>query len=124
MADEFLGKFTARTANLIVGAGLDDPDRRARCPANEVGHGWSSTSKMPASTGAEVLVGGGRPETIPPFPKAFTTCPRSLSVATAGHAADETFGPVVPVMVVEDLDEAIERANSLKYGLVCYLYTA
>jgi succinate-semialdehyde dehydrogenase/glutarate-semialdehyde dehydrogenase len=36
---------------------------------------------------------------------------------------EETFGPVAPILVVEDLDEAIDRANSLEFGLVCYLYT-
>ena len=37
--------------------------------------------------------------------------------------SQETFGPVAPVVVVDDLDDAIERANSLDFGLVCYLYT-
>jgi succinate-semialdehyde dehydrogenase / glutarate-semialdehyde dehydrogenase len=36
---------------------------------------------------------------------------------------EETFGPVAPIVVVEDLEEAISRANSLEFGLVCYLYT-
>jgi succinate-semialdehyde dehydrogenase / glutarate-semialdehyde dehydrogenase len=36
---------------------------------------------------------------------------------------EETFGPVAPILVVDDLEEAIVRANALDFGLVCYLYT-
>jgi succinate-semialdehyde dehydrogenase / glutarate-semialdehyde dehydrogenase len=36
---------------------------------------------------------------------------------------EETFGPVAPIMVVADLDEAVAHANALEFGLVCYLYT-
>ena len=38
-------------------------------------------------------------------------------------ATEETFGPVVPVIVVDDAEEAVTRANSLDAGLVAYLYT-
>jgi acyl-CoA reductase-like NAD-dependent aldehyde dehydrogenase len=36
---------------------------------------------------------------------------------------DETFGPVVPVVEVDGLDEAIEQANSVPYGLGANVYT-
>ena len=36
---------------------------------------------------------------------------------------DETFGPVVPVVEVGGLDEAIEAANSVPYGLGANVYT-
>jgi betaine-aldehyde dehydrogenase len=36
---------------------------------------------------------------------------------------EETFGPVVPVVEVGSLDEAIERANSVPYGLGANVYT-
>jgi lactaldehyde dehydrogenase / glycolaldehyde dehydrogenase len=36
---------------------------------------------------------------------------------------EEIFGPVVPVMVVNDFDEAIEYCNDSRYGLSSYLYT-
>ena len=38
-------------------------------------------------------------------------------------ARDEIFGPVLPIMVVDDFDEAIERANDSEYGLTSSLYT-
>jgi acyl-CoA reductase-like NAD-dependent aldehyde dehydrogenase len=36
---------------------------------------------------------------------------------------DETFGPVLPIAVVADVDEAIRRANASRYGLTASLWT-
>jgi betaine-aldehyde dehydrogenase len=36
---------------------------------------------------------------------------------------EETFGPVAPIVPVKTLDEAIELANSTRYGLGCNVYT-
>ncbi len=36
---------------------------------------------------------------------------------------DETFGPVLPMMVVNDADEAIRRANDCRYGLTTSIWT-
>lgn len=35
----------------------------------------------------------------------------------------ETFGPIIPIQKVKNLDEAIELANTLQYGLGCNIYT-
>jgi acyl-CoA reductase-like NAD-dependent aldehyde dehydrogenase len=37
--------------------------------------------------------------------------------------SEETFGPVVPIVRVDSLDEAIEQANSVPYGLGANVYT-
>ncbi len=36
---------------------------------------------------------------------------------------EETFGPVAPVVLFDDEDEAIEMANDTEYGLASYVYT-
>ncbi len=36
---------------------------------------------------------------------------------------EENFGPILPVMKVRDLDEAIERLNDSEYGLTAAIYT-
>ncbi|MGI2319300.1 NAD-dependent succinate-semialdehyde dehydrogenase [Staphylococcus cohnii] len=36
---------------------------------------------------------------------------------------EETFGPVAPVMVYEDLEEAIKMANDTEFGLASYFFT-
>jgi len=35
----------------------------------------------------------------------------------------ETFGPIIPIQKVKNLDEAIELANNSQYGLGCNIYT-
>ncbi len=37
---------------------------------------------------------------------------------------DETFGPVIPIMEVSGVEEAIRRANASRYGLTASLWTA
>lgn len=36
---------------------------------------------------------------------------------------EETFGPVAPVIVYDDVDEVIDLANDTNYGLAAYVYT-
>jgi succinate-semialdehyde dehydrogenase/glutarate-semialdehyde dehydrogenase len=36
---------------------------------------------------------------------------------------EETFGPIAPVIVFDDDDEAVSMANDTTYGLASYLYT-
>lgn len=37
--------------------------------------------------------------------------------------SEEPFGPIIPIIPFETLDEAIERANATDYGLAAYLFT-
>jgi succinate-semialdehyde dehydrogenase/glutarate-semialdehyde dehydrogenase len=37
--------------------------------------------------------------------------------------AEEIFGPVAPIVVFEDEDEAVRLANATEYGLVAYVFT-
>ena len=43
--------------------------------------------------------------------------------ADAALLSEEPFGPVAPITAFDDLDEALEIANSLPYGLAAYAYT-
>jgi len=36
----------------------------------------------------------------------------------------ETFGPVLPIQIIDSLEEAIERANGSEYGLTSSIYTS
>jgi acyl-CoA reductase-like NAD-dependent aldehyde dehydrogenase len=70
--------------------------------------------------GAKVVAGGERYGE-----RGFYYKPTVLTGVTPSMKVmqDETFGPVVPVVEVGSLDEAIEQANSVPYGLGANVYT-
>lgn len=75
--------------------------------------------------GGEVLAGGSRPEGDE-FADGFYHQPTVVWGADhdARVSTDETFGPLLPVWAVADLDEAIERANASPFGLGSSVWTA
>ncbi|MDA2894933.1 NAD-dependent succinate-semialdehyde dehydrogenase [Mycolicibacterium sp. BiH015] len=74
--------------------------------------------------GAEVVTGGNR-LSGPGFDDGSFFAPTILSDVTPDMliCSEETFGPIAPVMVFDDEDEAIRMANSTSYGLAGYIYT-
>jgi acyl-CoA reductase-like NAD-dependent aldehyde dehydrogenase len=70
--------------------------------------------------GAKVVVGGEAVDGPGHFfqPAVVVDVPADSRLAT-----EEVFGPVLPVWPVDDLDEAIERANATAYGLGSSIWT-
>lgn len=70
--------------------------------------------------GAKVLCGGRRPKA-----KGYWYPPTVLSDVdhTMRCMTEETFGPLLPIQVVESLDEAIALANDSEYGLTASGWT-
>jgi succinate-semialdehyde dehydrogenase / glutarate-semialdehyde dehydrogenase len=124
VADEFVDRFVTQTAKLVLGPGLAEPEpdlgplSNARTLERVEEHVADARRR-----GADVLAGGARPEDDQ-LAAGFFYPP---TVVVGGEdlvmLREETFGPVAPILVVADLDEAITRANGLDYGLVCHLYT-
>jgi succinate-semialdehyde dehydrogenase/glutarate-semialdehyde dehydrogenase len=73
--------------------------------------------------GARCLAGGSRPAHRN---KGFFFEPTVLADVpdTARIMREEPFGPLAPIAVFRDLDDALERANSTPYGLAAYGFTA
>lgn len=61
--------------------------------------------------GAKVLLGGGRAGALLE-PTILTNVPREAEVV-----AEESFGPLAPIITVKDLDDAIRYYNSGRFGL-------
>jgi alpha-ketoglutaric semialdehyde dehydrogenase len=71
--------------------------------------------------GAKLLTGGNVPVNVKGWffePTIFTDCTRKMRVAQ-----EEIFGPVVTLLPTTDLDDAIDIANSVEYGLSSAIYT-
>ncbi|MCO5316286.1 MAG: aldehyde dehydrogenase family protein [Solirubrobacterales bacterium] len=120
--DRYVEAFLKYTEALRVGDPFD--------PETEIGSMASAGQKAKAlaqvdaavAAGAELLTGGGdagRPDGHFLEPCVLTGVP-----ADADLLREETFGPVAPLVPVGSLDEAIERANGLDFGLGANIYTA
>lgn len=73
------------------------------------------------SDGAELLTGGG----YGPYPRGYYFEPTVLSHCTQDMRVvrEEAFGPVLPVVAFDNLDEALALANDTEYGLTSSIYT-
>ena len=70
--------------------------------------------------GAQLLTGGKRWGDVGYFwePTILVDVPEESVIMR-----EETFGPVAPIIPFDSLEEAIEKANSLSYGLAAYVFT-
>ncbi|MCI0490586.1 MAG: aldehyde dehydrogenase family protein [Blastocatellia bacterium] len=74
------------------------------------------------ASGARVLTGGRKREDLGGYffePTVLVDVNDSMKVMN-----EETFGPVLPIMVVKDEEEAIREANNTRYGLLASVWTA
>jgi succinate-semialdehyde dehydrogenase/glutarate-semialdehyde dehydrogenase len=118
--DQFVKSFAEKASALKVGNGMD--------PANQMGP-LANSRRIETMTefvadakakGAKVLSGGTRlgnrgyywPLTV------LADVPEE-----ARAMREEPFGPLAVVNPVKTLDEAIEKANALPYGLAAYAFT-
>lgn len=71
--------------------------------------------------GARVLYGGYRLKRPGYFfaPTLLTDVDHTMAIMT-----EETFGPVLPIMAVDTLDQAVALANDSSYGLSAYIWTS
>ena len=122
--DAFMEQLIDRTGKLKVGDGMD--------PTVDVGP-LSSRSQFDTvmeyiGIGAEEgarLAYGGRSLTSNEYSDGYYVQPTIFTDVTPSMriAQEEIFGPVLTVFKAKDLDEAIELANSVEFGLSSSIYT-
>ena len=115
--DAFVQSFVPKVEALNVGDPAEDEtdvgpvidaDARTRIAA------WIEEAR---ASGAQVLTGGDDGTLIRPTVIALVADDQKVS-------CEEVFGPVVIVNPVDSLDEAIERANSTRFGLQAGIFTS
>ena len=120
IADDFVEASKSYVESLHIGDPMDE--RTDIGPMiNEKGRGKVERHVGEAlQKGAKLVAGGERYGERGFFykPTILTGVEPSMTVMR-----DETFGPVVPIVQVDTLDEAIEQANSVPYGLGTNVYT-
>ena len=117
---DFVKGFTERSKKIKLGNGMDDgvemgplvADRRLDVMEDFVGDA--------VSHGAKLETGGQRPTNRGYFysPTVLSDVPDDAKIMN-----EEPFGPVAPITPFGTMDEVIERANSLPFGLSSYVFT-
>lgn len=117
----FEKRLVERTERLRLGSGLDETvDMGPLINASQIGK-VENYVKIGKDEGAGLIQGGKRAQPLPGFffePTIFTDVSRDMKIAQ-----EEIFGPVLSLMRAGNLDEAINIANSVVYGLSSSIYT-
>ncbi len=124
VATEFRAKLVERAARLNVGDGLE--------PGVEMGPAASESElkkdlkfiEIGKNEGAKLVLGGNRPEGEN-LERGYFINPTIFSDVGSDMeiAQKEIFGPVLSMLTVKNLDEAIEVANETEYGLTSAIVT-
>ena len=120
VANEFIEKFVQKTEKLKVGDPLsDDTDIGPLVNASGLKK-IDSQVKESVKEGAELLTGGEQRGK-----KGYFYRPTVLKNVNTNMqiAQEEVFGPVAPIIIVEDEVGAIELANDSEYGLGASIWT-
>jgi betaine-aldehyde dehydrogenase len=113
--DEFLNKLTAEVGRLRQGAdNAGDPKEVGAMTSPRQIEIVEDHVNDALASGARALAGGKRVAGPGDYfePTVLVDVDHSMKVMR-----DETFGPVVGVMMVRDADEAVQMANDSRYGL-------
>ncbi len=123
-ADAFVNMLTKRVSGLVTGNGMNDDVGVGPLVDNRAVDKVAAQVDDARSKGAGVPVGGRR-LTDNGLDRGFFYAPTVLTDVTPEMTVyrEETFGPVAPVVIYDDVDQVIELANDTHYGLAAYVYT-
>ncbi len=124
IADQFVKKFTEKVKTIHIGNGLAEGTHMGPVHSKEQRDKVEEMVEDAEGRGAKTIVKGGRPEEKE-LQKGNFYVPTILGDVDydARMAKEECFGPALPIFVVKDLEEAIERANDTIYGLGSSVWT-
>lgn len=124
VADQFTEKMTEAMSRTKYGNPLMDTDIDMGPLVNQAQlEKVDGLVARAVSDGAEVLLGGKRTSVRGAGyyyePTVLTHVKHAMEIVKR-----EIFGPVVPIVTFDDLDEAIQYANDSEYGLTSSIYTS
>src|SRR3989442_731917 len=122
--DQFVEKLIGKVQRLKIGDGMNKDTRLGPMHTKAQRDEIESQTQDAVNRGAKIVTGGKRPEGSE-FEKGFFYLPTALTDAPHDSrvVTEETFGPLLPVFKVKDLDEGIDKANSSQYGLGSSVWT-
>jgi acyl-CoA reductase-like NAD-dependent aldehyde dehydrogenase len=120
VAKEFIEKFVQKTEKLKIGDPLsDDTDIGPLVNAKSLNN-MESLVMDSVREGAEIITGGERA-----YSKGFFYRPTIMKNVSPkmNIATEEVFGPIAPIITVDNENEAMNIANDSKYGLGASIWT-
>ncbi len=120
IANEFIEKFAQKTEQLRIGDPMsDETDIGPLVNEKSLDHIESLVNDA-IHHGGQIVTGGERVDTKGYFYK--PTILKNISTKSR-MAKEELFGPVAPIMIVDDDSEAIKLANDSEFGLGASIWT-
>jgi succinate-semialdehyde dehydrogenase/glutarate-semialdehyde dehydrogenase len=118
--DRFLARFTEYAKGLKLGDGLEKGVTMGPLANARRIDAMESFVRDAKDRGGKIATGGERHGNQGYFfaPTVITDVPDDSKIMT-----QEPFGPLAPVVRFKTMDEVVERANSLPYGLAAYAFT-
>ncbi|HTW32924.1 MAG TPA: NAD-dependent succinate-semialdehyde dehydrogenase [Candidatus Sulfotelmatobacter sp.] len=120
IADEFQKRFVAKMAGLRVGDPFDEKTELGPLSTPDGVKDLDADVQKTIKAGAKVLTGGHPLERPGNFyaPTVLTNIPKDSPAY-----GEEFFGPVASLFRVKDIDEAIQLANDVRFGLGATVFT-
>jgi malonate-semialdehyde dehydrogenase (acetylating) / methylmalonate-semialdehyde dehydrogenase len=124
-ADEVVERFVAAAKQIKVGNGLDETVQMGPLAAKHHHQRVLDMIQQGVDEGAELIL-DGRGVEVPGHPDGYWLGPCVFEGVDRDKTIcyEEVFGPVASIVRVADLDEAIDLANSSKYGNASSIYTS
>ena len=124
VADSLIEKVAARARRLKLGTGTDADAQMGPLHTEKQRAEIEAQLEDAVALGGRVVAGGRRPAGAE-FSHGYYFEPTVVVDVPEGARVwtEETFGPLLPIMRVRDLDEALARANSSEYGLGSSIFT-
>lgn len=125
IANDFIAKLRTRTDALNIGNGLGPKTDIGPLNSAEQRERIARMVEATRERGEGTVLTGGSPVRGKAYETGHFYHPTLVTdvVPDSCLVTEEVFGPVLPVMSVPDLDTAITRANSSRYGLGASVWT-
>ena len=118
--DAFVDKVVRRVKAMRQGKSADEVDIGCMTSETQLNKVAAQVDEARAK-GAKILTGGRRHPGLRGYyyePTVLVDVDHSMTVM-----AEETFGPVIPIMRVKDAEEAVRLANDCRYGLGASIFS-
>lgn len=121
--DEFVDKLTKKMSTVTIGDALTgtQADMSSLVSKSQIDK-ISEMVEFAKKEGAEVLIGGKRPEQFNRGyfyePTLLINCSQDMEIVQ-----EEVFGPILPIMKFNTLDEAIALSNDCQFGLTSSIFS-